>query len=155
LADTTINPDGIPPFSLLEEVRSSINTDPVTGKSRNVLGIVDDTLDVKPIRRTVFDVIVEGLDSPSSIEAEVKSDINDALTDYFFSLFNFIEGVDVVQDKNDIITKLTVGSIVQDINDAHGVTAGDVRIRESGGGFFQTRQLFQGELAKLGIISYI
>lgn len=154
-ADTSIDGDGIPPTSLLDEVRSSINTDPVTGKSRNVLGIIDDTLFVKPIRRTVFDVTVNGLDVPASSETEVKSDIDDALTEYFVSLFNFIEGVDVIQDKNDIITKLTVGTIVQDIMEAHGVTSEDVRVKESGGGFFLTRQLLQGELAKFGSTTYL
>jgi uncharacterized phage protein gp47/JayE len=154
LADTSIDPDGIPPSSLLDEVRDAINTDPVTGKTRNVLGIVDSTLSVEPIERTVFDVAITGLDVPASIEAQVKSDISDALTDHFVGIFSFIEGVDVAQDQNDIVTKLTVGVVVQDVLEAHSGAVEDVSVQETGGSFFLTRQLIPGELAKLGTITY-
>jgi uncharacterized phage protein gp47/JayE len=155
LADTSIDADGIPPSSLLDEVRAAINTNTITGKNRNVLGIVDSTLDVEPISRTTFDVSVTGLDVPASIEAQVKSDISDALTAYFVGIFSFVKGVDVAQDQNDIITKLTTGAVVQDVLAAHGGSVEEVAVQESGGSFFPIRQLIPGELAKLGTITYL
>lgn len=155
LADVSIDADGIPPPSLLDEVRDSINTDPVTGKSRSVLGIIDATLDVEPISRTVFDVTITGLTIDAGIEAQVKIDIDAALVDYFVSIFSFVEGVDVAQDKNDIITKLTVGTVVQDVLEANAGSVEDVTVQETAGSFFLTRQLVPGELAKHGTTSYV
>ncbi len=147
--------DGVPGAPLLAEVRAALNIDPVTGKARNVLGLVNSTLDVEPIARTVFDVEIDTLVVDASIETQVKADITTALTAYFVGIFNWIEGVDVIQDRNDTITTSTVSAIVQDVLDANQGTMADITVEESGGSPFQVRLLNPGELAKLGTVTYI
>ena len=60
-ADTTIDPDGIAPQALLDEVRATITTDPVTGLARQPLGLTDSTLFVESISRTEFFVGISHL----------------------------------------------------------------------------------------------
>lgn len=156
-ADTTIDPNGIAPQSLLNEVRDSITTDPVTGLARQPLGLTDDTLYVESITRTSFFVQITNLDVPSDIEADVKDQIEDALTAYFVTIKPFVDGLDSLLDRNDKITDLTVSNVVQDVLSANGGTANSVAFDIVLGGSLPEYQLTQGELAKLasGGITYV
>jgi hypothetical protein len=157
-ADTTIDPDGIAPQSLLDEVRDTITTDPTTGLARQPLGLTDDTLYVESISRTEFYVQITGLDVSADIEANVKADISTALTAYFLLIKPFVDGLDSILDRNDKITDLTVSNVVQDVLSANGGTANSVAFDISPGGSIPEYQLSMGELAKLaasGGITYV
>jgi hypothetical protein len=77
--DTTIDPDGIPPDTIIEEVRDTINTDPDTGIARPSLGDTDETLFVEPIARTAFFVEIRNLSISAAQEASTKTSIETAL----------------------------------------------------------------------------
>jgi hypothetical protein len=146
---TAIDADGIPPQSLLDDVRDSITTDPSTGLARQPLGLTDDTLFVEAIIRTPFFVQITGLTVDSSIEATVKTEIDTQLTSYFRGLRPFVDGVDAVTDRNDLITDLTVSNVVQDVLSANGGSAQSVAFDTTSGGSIPEYQLTQGETAKL------
>ena len=154
-ADAKINVDGIAPQSLLDEVRVSLNIDPVTLKSRPALGLIDDTLYVESIRRTTFDVTVRGLSATAGDEAEVKSDITFALDTYFRAIRCFVCGIDLPQLRNDFITDLTVSAVVQDVLDTYGASALEVAFGLPSALPIDEYQLEQGELSKLGAVSYV
>ena len=155
-ADTTIDPDGIAPQSLLDEVRDTITTDPATALARQPLGLTDETLFVVSISRTAFYVRINGLTISADIEAQVKSDIETALTNYFLAITPFVDGIDSVIDRNDKITDLTVSQVVQDVLSANGGSATGINFGLSPGASLIEYQLSPGELAKLtaGGVSY-
>lgn len=153
-ADTAINPDGIAPQALLDEVRDSLNTDPDDSESRPPLGLIDATLYVETIYRTAIYVEVRSLDVSADIEAQVKGDIEEALTAYFLSIKPYLPGIDILTERNDSITDLTVSDIVQDILTANGGSAQGVGFGPSVGVFYSIYLLNPGELAKLGSVSY-
>jgi phage-related baseplate assembly protein len=151
-SDTSIDADGIPPQSLLDDVRDSITTDPDTGLSRQPLGLTDDTLFVEPITRTEFFVRITGLTVDASIETAVKDEIETQLTSYFRALRPFVDGVDAKIDDNSLITDLTVSDVVQDVLKANGGSAQSVAFDTVKGGSIPEYQLGQGETAKLADI---
>lgn len=148
-ADESIDPDGIAPTSLLDEVRDALNTDPVTGKSRPPLGLIDDTLFIESIIRTSFFVEIRQLDVSLDIETQVKADIETALEQYFLSLRPFVEGVDIPSDRNDQITTPSVNEIVQEILAINGASAQEVAFGLALGSFIPLKTLDPNELAKL------
>lgn len=154
---TAIDPDGIAPDGLLTQVRASITTDPITGLARQPLGLTDETLFVVAITRTPFFVRITGLTIDPVIEATVKAEIEAQLTAYFLGLRPFVDGVDAVIDRTDLITDLTVSNVVQDVLSASGGTAQAVAFDTAPGGSLPEYQLGQGETAKLspGGITYV
>ena len=153
-ATTDIDPDGIPPSSLLDEVRDSITTDPVTGKDRQPLGLNDSTLYVEAITRTEFYVVVTNLIVSADDEVQAKSDITDAVAAYFLALFPFVQGLDFIGDKNDIVTDVSISEVVQDVMNTYGGSAEDVSFN-IGGGALASYTLDMGELAKSGGVSFV
>jgi hypothetical protein len=148
-ADDDIDPDGIPPQSLLDEVKTELITDPVTGLARQPLGMVADTLFVLPIAVTSFFVIINGLSVSIDQEAQVKADIETELDNYFRSLDPYIEGLDPVESQNDLITDPTISAVIQDVVSAAGGTFSEVAFN-IGAANLPSYQLGAGEHAKLG-----
>lgn len=155
LASTSIDPDGIPPQNILDDVRASIITDPITGKHRQPLGLTNDTLFVEPIRRTGFFTQINGLDVPPDILANVQVDIEAALSNYYVSIQPYIEGLDSVLDRNDLITDLTVSEVVQDVLSVNGGSATGVSFGLVLGQALASYRLNQGELSKSFGVNYV
>jgi hypothetical protein len=153
-ADSTIDPDGIAPQSLLDSVRTNINIDPVTGQSRPALGTTDEFLFVETIIRNAFDVEVNGLVVEESKETDAKNAVTLGVEDYLESVFPFVEGADSEIDRNDTISALTLGQAVQEILDGFGATAQEVRFKKSGGSFVTLYNVAENELAKRGTLSF-
>lgn len=154
-AQTSLDTDGIPSQTLLDAVRDSITTDPVTGYSRQPLGLTDDTLYIEPISRTGFYVEIRGLVIDPSKEAAAKADIAADVDTYFRSVLPFVDGVDVEIERNDTITNLTVSTTVQEVLTQYGATATGIGFGILIGTFLPEYQLSQGELAKLLTVSYV
>lgn len=120
-ADTSIDPDGIPPAALLVTAEEYIKTNQDTGEANEVLtGDGDSNRYVEAITRTVFFVTIINLDVPSDVEAQTKANIETALKTYFRSVRAFIAGLDFIGDKNDEITTPSVTKVIQDIVFAAG-----------------------------------
>lgn len=145
--------DGIPTAGLLLEVETALLTDPVTGLSRPTLGLTADTLYVEAITRTAVDITVTGLVYLAGTEATVKDGILTALTTYLSSMIPYVDGVDLVQDRNDLVTDLVLSQVVQGVLDAYGASATDVSF-EIAAVPTTTYQLSQGETAKIGTVTY-
>jgi len=154
-AVSTIDADGIAPGSLLDSVRDAINTDPDTGLSRALLGLTNDTLFVESITRTSIYVEISDLDIDPAQEADCKADIVYALDLYFRSIAPFVDGVDVPQERYDTITPLSVSRVVQDVLKSYGATAQSIVFGIVFGVTTPLHTLGQGELAKLGGVTYV
>ena len=154
-ADTSIDPDGIAPSSLLDDVRDSITTDPDTNEARQPLGLTDDTLYVESITRISIYIEVRNLDVDVAIEAQVKSDIDDAVDEYLRSIAPFIPGLDVESEREDTITALVLSDIIQDILSSVGGSAEAVAFGLSFGTSLPTYTLNPGELCKSGGVNYV
>ena len=153
-AETSIDPDGIAPQSLLDEARASMNVDPVTGKSRPPLGIENNTLFVQSTIKTSLFIEIRNLDVNPDIKAAVKSDIDSALTIYFANITTFVTGLDLDQNRNDTVTDLSVSEVVQNVLRSSGSSATGVGFGLTPGIFEAEYSLNPGELAKLGGIAY-
>lgn len=153
-ATSAIDPDGIAPGSLLNEVRDSITTDPETGLARQPLGLTDSTLFIESIIRTTFFVTVTDLQVDASIEAQVKNDISNALDDYFRSVSPFVDGVDSPVTRNDSITDISVSAIVNDIVSSAGGSAATIIFGTAPGTSLPRYQLNKNEKGKLGAVTY-
>jgi hypothetical protein len=153
-AQTAINADGIPTADLLTQVRTSLNTDPDTGKSRQPLGLTDSTLFVEPIVRSGFGVEITGLVVDAENEAAAKADLDTEVDTYFRSIDPYVDGVDVPADRRDTITQVSVSESVNGVLRKYGATAGTIDVSRSAVPFTQY-QLSQGEKAKLdGSVTY-
>lgn len=108
------NVDGIADQPLLDLVRANITTDPATVRARQPLGLTDETLFVESITRLEAFVEVRGLSVDSAKEVDAKAAIKTALDNYFKSVVMFIDGVDFISDRNDIITVAALGGVVTD-----------------------------------------
>lgn len=153
-AQVSIDPDGIAPPALLDDVRDSITTDPETGFERQPLGLTDETLFVESITRLSVFVEVQSLLVDPSKETQAKQDIEDALNLYFANVLMFVGGLDFEGDRNDTLSIASIGGVVDDALRATGGSATTIRF-----GFdvllVETRyQLRPGELVKTGPITY-
>ena len=155
-ADDTINIDGVAPQSLLDEVRTNITTDPVTGLARQPLGLTDDTLFVESIIRTPLFVEITDLSVSADLETKAKAEVEDALSAYFLLIKPFVDGLDSSIDRNDKITDLTISNVVQDSLSANGGTASSVRFGRTAIETLTEYELSPGELSKLGgTVTYV
>jgi len=155
-ANTDIDPDGIAPQSLLDDVRDEINIDPNTGKSRAPLGLTDETLFVKSITRTTFYIIITEFDVTAENETACKAAIDAASTTYFLSIRPFLYGIDVAQEKNNIVTELTIAEVVQDVLSSYGASATSIAFGLAAGvPETDPYTLGNDELGKYGSTSYV
>jgi len=101
--------DGIPTPTQLEQVKQSIEYDSNGKASRRPVGVF---VNVYPIRRTGFNVFVSGL--IASNEAQVKTQIENGVRDFFLDAEPFITGLSVPPRK-DSISKIAVEGVINDI----------------------------------------
>lgn len=153
-AQVAIDPDGIAPQSLLDDVRETITTDPVTGFERQPMGLTDDTLYVESITRLGVFVEVSDLTVDASKETQAKQDIEDALDLYFSSVLMFVTGLDFEGDRNDTLSIASIGGVVDDALRATGGSISSVRFGFTASLLELRYQLRSGELVKTDTISY-
>ena len=149
-ADTSIDPDGIAPPSLLQEVLDANEYDDAGLPSRRPAGALVNTLS---ITRTEFNVEVAGLIVDPADQAQVQADIEQGLTEYLLTREPFIRGL-VSTPRRDTITQSEASGVVADIVSANNGTFSTVFLYE-GPTLIDQRQLNIGEKAKAGIISFI
>jgi hypothetical protein len=142
--------------ALLAEVRSLITTDPDTSLERVPLGCPDNTLFVKSIANQDIWVTITSLTANGTTSlADIKIDVEQALSDYLLELTPYVEGVDVEVDRDDVITGLSIARIVQQILiDLSGTaTAITFSLTESGSSA-GSYTVPQGYLPQLGGVDY-
>jgi len=154
-ADADIDPDGIAPPALLQEVRENILFDPDTGIARPALGTTDEQLHVESIYRTGFYVEIRDLIVDPAIETKTKDAVEAALEEYFRSIVPYMEGLDPEIDRTDTITDLTLSSVVQDQLTPLGAAAGGIGFGLEVDTFLASYTLGLGELSKLISVIYV
>lgn len=119
--NTTIEPDGIAPQSVLDEVTEAITYD----EGSQTRKPINAYLNVYSITRRGFDVNIIGLtvDDPTTVEAL----INGAITQYFLDREPFIEGVTSLPRK-DRVQVNNINSIVDSFVTAAGGSFADVTL---------------------------
>lgn len=153
--DTSIDSDGIPTTSLLSDVRDYLIEDQVTGIARPSLGLVDDNLFVEPIIRTPIYLEIRGLDIISELETQAKADLDTDVDAYLRNATPYIQGLDSQSSQADQITDPLISKVVQDVLDSYGATCSGIGIGIEVGVFLASYSLGEGELAKLGSITYV
>jgi hypothetical protein len=151
---TDIEPDGIPPATLLDTVRDAINLNPTTDLSRPTLGDTNETLFIEPIYRSPFSVEIRGMEIDPALESETKIKIETELSIYMRAIAPYVDGCDAPISRNDVLTNLSISLIVQDIISAAGGSVASIGFGPIAGTFISTYTLGQGELAKVGTINY-
>jgi uncharacterized phage protein gp47/JayE len=141
--------DGIPTTAQLEAVLLSIQTS--NEAEINDRQPINALVNAFPISRLVFSVIVYGLVSESL--AEVKVQIEAALTDYFLDREPYIAGLSIPPRK-DRITNSSVSATVEDVTTAFNSTFSGVVITVFSVPI-AAYSLIEGEKTKLGSISYV
>jgi uncharacterized phage protein gp47/JayE len=154
-AETSIDPDGIPPQTMLDDVRDYINTDQLTSEDNVPLGITDDTLFVRPISRVSLFFEIRNLNVSASVEAQVKTEIETALESYSRGIVPYVPGIDSEIDRRDTITDLSVSDVVQDIIKAFGGTAEGVAFADVVDTSIPSYTLLPGKTAKSGGVKYV
>jgi vacuolar-type H+-ATPase subunit E/Vma4 len=109
---------------------------------------------VESIIRTSIFIDISDLDVETEKESDCKSDISDALDLYFRTIRPFVDGVDVEQERDDTITNVSVSEILSDVLKSYGATVQTVTFGLVVGVSIPLYTLDQGELAKLGGITY-
>lgn len=144
------NPDGIPTPAQLQAVLDSIELDQAGLATRRPANALANTF---AITRTGFDVRVLGLTADDL--AQVKTDIELAITDYFLDREPFIVGLSIPPRK-DRITKASVSGVVDDVVTAAGGTFTNAFIYLEGTtSLVDVYSLGEGEKAKLGEVTYL
>lgn len=151
---TSIEADGIPTTAILLEARTSITTDPDTGLARQPLGLVDSTLFVEAITRTVFDTQITGLVIDPGKTVAAKAEVDTALDTYYRQVLMFVDAIDVEDERNDTITQGTVWTTVQGVLTKFGATAQSIVVSSPGGPITEY-QVDQGEMTKGNPATYV
>jgi hypothetical protein len=143
-----INAEGIPPQELLDLVRAALLADPVTGVSREILGLTGDTLYVKPIKMTGLYFLISGMRITSGNIGNAQEDIRSAISALCETFSAFVQGLDPDFDRRDTVTASIIGREVQNVLDAYGGTAQNVLFGASPGSFLGKYDLRRNEKVK-------
>ncbi len=155
-AVTSYEADGIADAALIAAVREIIITDPTTGRHRQPLGITNATLTTRSIYRNPQFVTFSGTSFIAGTEAQVKTDVELAVTNYFLLLFPFAAGLDVDADRNDLITTTAISDAVHPVFKANRASAEEVDFSDTpGGAFIPSYQLSMGEKSKNGGVTWL
>jgi uncharacterized phage protein gp47/JayE len=139
------DPDGIPTTAQLQAVLDNINTDQSGIARRRPAGALVNTL---PITRKGFDVNVDGIVADNV--ANVQTQIQTAITQYFLDRSPFIDGL-TVPPRRDRLARSAIIGIVNDIVTAVNGTFTTSTFAETlVGTDIESYVLQQGEKSKLG-----
>jgi hypothetical protein len=119
-----IESDGIPPQSLLDLVRAAIIADPITGLSREILGVPvgPDLLFVEPIVNTGIYVTVIGLFVNDALAA-AQNAVTDAVRKLLLTFAPFVQGLDADFDRHNELSESVLAQTVQNTLDHYGGNA--------------------------------
>jgi uncharacterized phage protein gp47/JayE len=148
--ESSADPHGIPGDLLRDEVKDHIEHDDDGLSSRRNINA---DVYVLAITRRIFDVEITGLAAPDL--SAVRSDIEEALSQYFLSLVPGGQaGYTTLLPRRDIVSVQGIGGIAQNVALSHGAAYTGITVRE---GFSAVNVLYlqEGEKARLGEIVWI
>jgi uncharacterized phage protein gp47/JayE len=151
---TDIDPDGIAPPAMIDDVRTSIITDPITGRARQALGSINSLLEVDPVFVTPVIFEVRGLTIPGALAQDARDAIEIAIAEYAASCRPFVDGLDSEIDRNDVVTSVAVAAAVNEVLRSFGGFAASIGIGFVIGSYLNSIQLAPGELIKVAQVRY-
>jgi len=152
--DESIDPDGIAPAPILDDVEDAIINNPETGGENQPLGINNSTLHVVSIRRNLIFTEIRGLDVDPSDLALITADIIAGLQIFYRVMVPFVDGLDFVLEKNNFISDPILSRLVQNIIDTVGGTFSGLAFGLAPGAFIPAYTLGAGETVKDGGIDF-
>lgn len=110
--DETVN--GVPTQAILDDVEEVINFDPDDSKPLEERGRrpMQANLEVLPINPVPIQVNITGLEKDT---AEIRDSIFDNLKEYISTVRPFIDGADLLRNKNDILFAAKIQGVVLDV----------------------------------------
>lgn len=144
------DPDGIPTPAQIAAVTAAIEFDEAGLASRRP---VNAAVNVYPITRQSFDVVLGGLDASEvdGGEPAVLEAIEEGVDDWLRGREPFLVGLTPLP-RQDRITQGAIAGVVMGIAEAEGATVATVTVEQNGLPFTEY-QLAHGEKAKLGTLS--
>lgn len=103
---------GTPTEAILSDVVSVVNTDPVTGLSRKPILA---GLEVLPIELSPVDVVITGLEDNGP---SVISSIQDSIKSHLKTVRPFVDGANLLINRNDVLFAAKIQSVVTDVLDS-------------------------------------
>lgn len=144
------DPDGIPTNAQKTAVFDYINdTSPETGLARR--RPVNDAVNVLPITRTEFDLVLAGLEAVD-VDA-LKTSIEVAVDEYLRAREPYIQGLSSLP-RDDRITQGAIAGVVEDVVNADGSSVVSIQLKK-GGLPVSAYILGNGEKAKRGTVTLI
>lgn len=119
-AVSSISAEGLAPQYLLDEVKENILVDPITGYTRPPMGHGESSLYVDSITRDEIEVQITDLLVDSALEAACKNQLDTDLDTYFRSVKYYNAAIDSELDRNDVVTKSSIGNIVYSVVSSYG-----------------------------------
>lgn len=141
------DPDGIPTQAQLDAVKAAVELDNNGLASRRPVGSF---VNVNPITRVGFDVIVTGLVADNA--TQVQQDVTTAIQEYFLAREPYIAGL-AVSPRRDRIVPGAVGGIVDDVVSAAGGYFTSVSVQQLGV-VVTLHWLQEGEKAKAATVTF-
>ena len=124
-ATTDIDPDGIPDAPTLAAALVAINIDPETGLATR--RPMSDEVTVLAITLLLFDVDVAGL--VASDPTAAQNAIISAVVTYMKNKFDFIDGADFLDEKNDTISRTEIIALIDAVLKPLGATFTEVVLK--------------------------
>ncbi len=144
------DPDGIPTVAQLEDIAEAIENDQGGLAYNRPIGSFVEVFGISRSGFTVDIIDLEGEDLPT-----LKTNIENALTDYFWSREPYIDGVTPLPRKQDI-TLDDVRGIVNDFASAANGSYSQVQVKFTVSGIaFPVYTLTEGEKGKLTVVNYL
>lgn len=155
-ADTDIDPNGVPPSGLLDQVRASITIDPVTGESRQPLGLTDETLYVEPITPITLYLQIHEFHTDGNDTTDMEAAILSAMEAFVKTIRPWISGLDPDGERNDSVTQVMLSDVIQDALVPFNSTVEHVLFGLTDGSYLEEFYLLNpGEIMILGGIDYV
>lgn len=154
-ATTDIDPDGIAPAGLLDQVRDSIRFKPDGFTRQENAGNTDEFLTIESITRTDIFVTIFGLVIAAELEAETKVLISDAVDLLFAAIVPYVSGVDSPVDKNNKLTSSILNGVVADVVKSKGGTINNATFGQVFGGAEPEYEVTQKNMIKSAGVAYV
>jgi len=102
------------------------------GRSREPLPSNNSSMFVESIIRSGFNVIINGLNIPTDLLSQAQIDIQIAVEKYLKAINPFIDGLDAQLDKNNVMTNMSLGSVIENVAISYGGFFSSVLFNQGG-----------------------
>lgn len=148
--EAILGTDGVPSSTLLDNVKTALQYDPDTGKTRPPIVDVEDKLRVLSIDRVYFKFTISDSIIDSGILGQAQTSVESAIDEHLRSIGPYVVGIDREYERSDKVSPTSISKVVSEILKSYGGEAGTVTMDVvSEGTNVPMRQLTGGQIARL------